>query len=234
MHTCPNGKRYVGITSIDPERRWSKGSGYSHQVFFNAVKKYGWENIKHEILNVVETVEEAVDLEARYIAKYNTTSRFHGYNIAPNAIACGGIPKSRHSDATKRKMSEAAKRRPPRVYTAEQLERMRQYLRAKNPHAPKKWTTSGFIRFRRHKGTPIVQFDERFNPICIWETVAQAQRSTSINPYPSLYKKGTKSGGFFWKKLSSLSQESYFDFFEKKVPVHLLTGETLPINLCED
>lgn len=28
IHTCPNGKRYVGITTKNPKYRWSKGNGY--------------------------------------------------------------------------------------------------------------------------------------------------------------------------------------------------------------
>ena len=52
-HTTPSGKIYIGITCQKPENRWNNGGGY-----FNAVKtplkssiiKYGWENIKHEIL----------------------------------------------------------------------------------------------------------------------------------------------------------------------------------------
>ena len=28
IHIFPNGKRYVGLTSQNPERRWGKGIGY--------------------------------------------------------------------------------------------------------------------------------------------------------------------------------------------------------------
>ena len=41
MHVTPNNKRYIGITSTDPIKRWHYGNGYKqHSYFFNAIKKY--------------------------------------------------------------------------------------------------------------------------------------------------------------------------------------------------
>lgn len=50
-HTSPNGKVYIGITKLSVERRWQEGKNYKTSNHFNnAIKKYGWDNIKHEIL----------------------------------------------------------------------------------------------------------------------------------------------------------------------------------------
>ena len=52
-HLFPNGKRYIEITSKKPTVRWENGSGYdkNHQsVMYNAIQKYGWDNIQHNIL----------------------------------------------------------------------------------------------------------------------------------------------------------------------------------------
>ena len=51
-HTFPNNKVYIGITQQQPEKRWKNGLGYdSHQeIMKRAIKKYGWNNIKHDIL----------------------------------------------------------------------------------------------------------------------------------------------------------------------------------------
>lgn len=50
-HTSPSGKVYVGITSKSVNKRWDGGRGYKTCIYFyNAILKYGWDNIKHEIL----------------------------------------------------------------------------------------------------------------------------------------------------------------------------------------
>jgi hypothetical protein len=61
-HLFPNGKRYIGITSKRPEARWEGGTGYDkdHQpVMYNAIQKYGWDNIEHNILFTDLTEEKA-------------------------------------------------------------------------------------------------------------------------------------------------------------------------------
>jgi len=40
MHTTPNNKRYVGVTSVGVEKRWEKnGNHYKGQMFYRAIKK---------------------------------------------------------------------------------------------------------------------------------------------------------------------------------------------------
>ena len=54
-YTSPSGKIYIGQTTKDPKKRAGyKGRGYSGTVFGNAIKKYGFENFKLEILHIVE------------------------------------------------------------------------------------------------------------------------------------------------------------------------------------
>lgn len=50
-HTFPNSKIYVGITFRNPKIRWGNGNNYSNNKYMtNAIRKYGWNNISHEIL----------------------------------------------------------------------------------------------------------------------------------------------------------------------------------------
>lgn len=81
-HTCPNGKVYIGITGRNPSVRWANGKGYSNSYFYNAISKYGWQNIKHEILFDSLTKEEAEAKEIELIAEHKSNHKEYGYNIA--------------------------------------------------------------------------------------------------------------------------------------------------------
>lgn len=110
-HIFPNGKRYIGITNKDiPEKRWGKnGNGYTeeHQpVMYNAIQKYGWDNITHNILYRNLSKEEACALEKRLISKYNTNC--HRGNEGYNMIDGGeGNPGHKLSDDAKEKIRNA-------------------------------------------------------------------------------------------------------------------------------
>lgn len=88
-HTLPketsgrdNDKIYIGITCQKPEHRWRNGDGYNYNPhFYNAIKKYGWENFKHEILFVNLSKEEAEQKEIELIAFYDSTNAELGFNI---------------------------------------------------------------------------------------------------------------------------------------------------------
>ena len=81
MHTCPNGKVYIGLTGIKPEYRWDNGRGYKTQIFRYAIAKYGWDNIEHTIIKDGLTLEEANKLEFEMISKYKSNNSEFGYNI---------------------------------------------------------------------------------------------------------------------------------------------------------
>lgn len=87
-HIFPNRKVYIGVTSLDVRDRWGKnGSGYRGQPLMeNAIKKYGWDSIIHEIVAYNLTEEEASRLEQILIKEYNSTDIRFGYNIAHGGI----------------------------------------------------------------------------------------------------------------------------------------------------
>lgn len=105
-HTCPNGKGYIGITSQDVKERWKNGKGYIGALFYKAIQKYGWENIKHEVLFEGLTKEQAEEKEIELIALYKSNQREYGYNVANG----GGTNSGFHiSEETKKILSEKSK-----------------------------------------------------------------------------------------------------------------------------
>lgn len=82
-----NGKKYIGQT-INPEERYkahysnafnSNHSEYN-SVFHKAVRKYGWNNFKYEILLTTDDINILNTLEQYYIQYYNTKTP-NGYNV---------------------------------------------------------------------------------------------------------------------------------------------------------
>ena len=82
MHTTPSGKRYIGITARPPEKRWGHGTGYKENShFWNAIQKYSWEGIKHEVLASGLSKEDACQMEQKLIAEWGTHDPHKGYNL---------------------------------------------------------------------------------------------------------------------------------------------------------
>lgn len=112
-----NGKQYVGQTSNfkNRERQWnSLEIRYSCEIFDKDRRLYGLDNFKTEILAIVETREEAWELERKYIKELNTKYP-NGYNISDGGNGATGVPawnkgkKGCFSEETLQKISEARK-----------------------------------------------------------------------------------------------------------------------------
>ena len=109
MHTSPNNKKYIGITSQKPKRRWRKnGEGYKdHLYFWRAIQKYGWDNFKHDILYVDLTKEEAEQKEVELIAYYNSNDIDFGYNMSIGGES--GSKGYKYTEEQRKRMSENRK-----------------------------------------------------------------------------------------------------------------------------
>ena len=106
-HTLKSdGRAYIGQT-YDINMRWRfNGCEYKDSPhFWNAIKKYGWDAFEHEILADNLTKEEADRLEDYYITLFQSMDSKKGFNLK------GGGSKGRHSEATRKKISEKAKLR---------------------------------------------------------------------------------------------------------------------------
>ena len=86
-----NGKKYVGITSRKPEKRWGKnGKGYKCcPYFYRAIKKYGWDTFTHDILFKELSKEEAESKEIELIAEWDLNNTKFGYNITKGGETVG-------------------------------------------------------------------------------------------------------------------------------------------------
>lgn len=86
MHTCiVNNKRYVGFTSKGINKRWDKHCWHAlHDprfIFHRAIACYGVDAWQHEVLASVQTIDEARQLEQKFILEHRTFEPELGYNM---------------------------------------------------------------------------------------------------------------------------------------------------------
>lgn len=124
-----NGKIYIGKHESSESDNYL-GSG---TIFKKALKKYGKENFRREILRLCETLHELEVWEYVFIKKYHAQDPSIGYNIADGDVNSSEynpakLPEVREkiskaaigrkvSNETKKKMSESS---PRRKWTEEQ------------------------------------------------------------------------------------------------------------------
>ena len=144
-HIFPNGKVYIGMTKQQLKKRFgANGNGYKQcPAIYNAIKNYGWENVKHILLYDGLSKEEAERKEIELIANYKSNLKQYGYNIENGGNCCGT-----HSAETKKKISIANK---GRVFSNEAIEKMKKAHKGKqagkeNPFYGKKHTEECKIR----------------------------------------------------------------------------------------
>lgn len=112
MHITPDNKKYIGVTKNSLKRRWGNGSGYKRQqLFYEAIKKYGWSNIKHIILYDNLTEEEASKKERELISFFNTNDIKQGFNCTH-----GGETKKTASIETRLKLSKVLQHKNKKDY----------------------------------------------------------------------------------------------------------------------
>ena len=99
-----NGKTYIGQHKFSLDKKdYYMGKGI---LITKAIKKYGKENFKKDIIEVVLSQFETNVLEKYYIAKERAIGKAE-YNIADGGEGCGGWNKGKHhSEKTKRKIGE--------------------------------------------------------------------------------------------------------------------------------
>jgi group I intron endonuclease len=124
IHTFPNGKVYIGITSQKPESRWKGGKKYAYnQIVGRAIEKYGWDAIRHDVVFDGMSEGEAKAKEIELIKKYNAQNPECGYNLTAGGDGMTGFKTyeetkiklsiintgKRHTKESRNKMSESRK-----------------------------------------------------------------------------------------------------------------------------
>lgn len=200
VHTCPNGKKYVGITHRDVKTRWQYGCGYRDCTLFQkAITKFGWNNISHEVLFCDLSKEEAENKEIELIESLNLLDHRFGYNLR------SGGGSSRLSEETKRKIGDKLK---GQVISREQILKRRQTMIDRNiPNRPCRMAVEISALLR---SIEVSQYDKNGEYIRSFKSISQAQSETGIykeNISSCLSGKRKSAGGYFWKQTENERDE---------------------------
>lgn len=202
-----NHKVYIGQT-IDLIGR---KSGHKYRAtfektkFYNAVRKYGWDNFDYDVIAQIEDDNEEKfwdkldDAEVKYIAEFDSFN--NGYNSTPGGHSCHGkeLPESfreycrnrTYSEETRLKMSLAAKAR---------YQRMGKEAWGKMTHShPRRFYTYSYSEKReaakiKALGRPVLQLDSKGNTVNEFPSVKAAARYVVENLAPYRTVDGTENG----------------------------------------
>lgn len=189
--TSPSGKSYVGQT-INIKGRFSEYKTLHHcenqKALFNAIKKYGWENFKKEILEtikeeLVENLKKVLDeLEIEYISKYDCIN--FGYNIC-----VGG---NQHRLGVKETEEQCQRKRDSWTNERRKIS-SEKFKGISNPRYGS--TTKTYSK-------AINQYDKQGIYIKTWESAASAEREIgckAANISKVCLGKCLTAGGFIWR-----------------------------------
>lgn len=171
-HVSPSGKVYIGITSKEINRRWRYGTGYSNCILFqNAIDKYGWNNIKHQVLFTNLTEERAKNIEKDLIRHYKNLGI--SYNITDGGdghLGCSWSP----SKSTKRLWS---KQRSGRVLSDEWKLKISKGMKNQPYRISKESHIKGIAIIKEKYSKPIIKLSLNGDKIAEFPSIKEAARS---------------------------------------------------------
>jgi group I intron endonuclease len=190
--TNPKGKIYIGQT-IDFERRvyqYRKLNCNEQPKLYNSLKKYGFDNHTFELIHECQ-IGNLTILERYYQELYKTIE-----NDNLNCFLVTTADKSgRHTEETKRKMSEAAKGKKKSAEHIAKLPQNQKGYKGKKRSEETKLKQS----LNSGKARIVYQYTKDDEFIKEWRNVTEAEKAYNINNVSGVALGKLKTcGGFKW------------------------------------
>ena len=203
-----NHKVYIGQTTDLVNRKASHRykSTFVQNKFYNAIRKYGWDNFDFDIIaqvedSTLEKVTEVLDyLEEQFIAKYDSFN--NGYNSTAGGHCYRGKEVSeefreycrsrQYSEETRKKMSEAAHNKVVSEVTKKKL---REAAIKRNFASYRESTTDKRnAGIRKALAKPVLQIDKEGNIVNEFPTIKEASRFVATFLAPGKTEIGMENG----------------------------------------
>ena len=185
----PSGRNYIGQTINLKERKrcfYNPNKYYSGHKLYNAIKKYGIENFRYDIIiQIVESDkfklrEKLNELEIYYIEKYDSYN--NGYNMTLGGSGSKGCFQTEES---RKKISSKAKGRigsmTGKHLTEEQRKKISDFAKTrtgdKNPFFGKSHSETTKKRIGSANSIPVVQLDLEGDIIFEFPSAKEAART---------------------------------------------------------
>ena len=197
-----NGKSYIGMTSLNPKRRWNNGLGYkNNSKMWSDIQNSDWNtDWEHNILGQFEKKQEALNVEEMFIWLFNSTN--DGYNISSY-----GSGNYERTEEQKRKMSESHIGKhlseEHKKKMSEALSGEKAYWYGKHLSEETKKKQSASMTGNHNSPTkPVLQFSKDGEFIAEYQSIREAERQTGCKSESvcRCCKGRLKTcGGFIWK-----------------------------------
>ena len=197
-----NGKSYIGMTSLEPKRRWNNGNGYkNNSKMWSDIQNSDWnKDWEHNIIGKFEDKQEALNIEEMFIWLFDSTN--DGYNTSSY-----GSGNYERTEEQKRKMSEALSgEKSPNFgkhFSKETRRKMSESRIGKHfSEEHKKKLSEARIGNHNRPQTPVLQYSKNGEFIAEYPSTKEAERQTGCNQGHICHcckGKYKSTGGFIWK-----------------------------------
>ena len=223
-----NHKVYIGQTIhlVNRQQEHKSRSAYVKNKFYNAVRKYGWDNFNFQVIAEVsaESYKELVklldNLEIQYIQQYDSYN--HGYNSTLGGGNGAGriMPDSyieyckhrTYSEETRKKMSEASKKRLENPEWRKILTDQWEKMVAKRP--PFKYSKKREDAIKKALCKEVIQLDEDCNVLKSFTSVKEATKYIQENYAVNRKLTGVEHG--LYRHLKGITKKRLYYGFEWK------------------
>lgn len=180
-----NNKIYIGQTKTTEPQRWQGHIWHAYNnpendsiYLCRAIKKYGKENFRREVLEEVNNDNELNNKEIYYIKLYNSTNSDIGYNLSK-----GGEGYTKYSTNQILKLYEQYK----------SIVKVSNLLGANKNTISKRLRGMGIDTYNN----TILQFDFNGKLICTYNSFSEAKRITTLN-LPNIIPYHHYCCNYFW------------------------------------